>query len=97
MDETPQLAKGAARAVFELYDVVTHNLLSSELGYVIKCLFHYQFLLLLVKSYTACWHKRLTKVSNFSVSKSTHGTSWQGQEMKDGCFQELDGQEILTL
>ncbi|XP_076901976.1 callose synthase 10-like [Bidens hawaiensis] len=32
MDETPQLAKGAARAVFELYDVVTHGLLSSELG-----------------------------------------------------------------
>ncbi|XP_076929040.1 callose synthase 10-like isoform X1 [Bidens hawaiensis] len=32
MDETPQLAKGAAKAVFELYDVVTHNLLSSELG-----------------------------------------------------------------
>ncbi|KAJ0755182.1 putative 1,3-beta-glucan synthase [Helianthus annuus] len=32
MDETPQLAKGAAKAVYELYDVVTHSLLSSELG-----------------------------------------------------------------
>ncbi|KAF5802844.1 putative 1,3-beta-glucan synthase [Helianthus annuus] len=32
MDETPQLAKGAAKAMYELYDVVTHNLLSSELG-----------------------------------------------------------------
>ncbi|KAI7740386.1 hypothetical protein M8C21_012733, partial [Ambrosia artemisiifolia] len=34
MDETPQLAKGAAKAVYELYDVVTHNLLSSELSYI---------------------------------------------------------------
>nr|GEV05479.1 callose synthase 10 [Tanacetum cinerariifolium] len=32
MDETPELAKGAAKAVFELYQVVTHGLLSSELS-----------------------------------------------------------------
>lgn len=29
--ETPGLAKGAANAVFDLYDVVTHELLSSDL------------------------------------------------------------------
>ncbi|KAK9066428.1 hypothetical protein SSX86_013750 [Deinandra increscens subsp. villosa] len=32
MDETPQLAKGAAKAVYELYEVVTHGLLSSDLS-----------------------------------------------------------------
>lgn len=35
MDETPELAKGAAKAVFELYHVVTHDLLSSELRYAV--------------------------------------------------------------
>ena len=37
MDETPELAKGAAKAVFELYNVVTHSLLSSELRYGVGC------------------------------------------------------------
>lgn len=32
-NETPQLARGAAKAVFELYEVVTHDLLSSDLRY----------------------------------------------------------------
>lgn len=32
MDETPELAKGAAKAVYELYEVVTHGLLSSDLS-----------------------------------------------------------------
>ncbi|KAI3727018.1 hypothetical protein L1987_66825 [Smallanthus sonchifolius] len=32
MDETPQLAKGAANAVYELYEVVTHGLLSTDLS-----------------------------------------------------------------
>ncbi|PWA41263.1 glucan synthase-like 8 [Artemisia annua] len=32
MDETTELAKGAAKALFELYHVVTHDLLSSELS-----------------------------------------------------------------
>ncbi|XP_024969515.1 callose synthase 10 isoform X4 [Cynara cardunculus var. scolymus] len=31
MNETPELAKGAAKAVYELYEVVTHELLSSDL------------------------------------------------------------------
>ncbi|KAK9278786.1 hypothetical protein L1049_028364 [Liquidambar formosana] len=30
-NETPELAKGAAKAVYDLYDVVTHDLLSSDL------------------------------------------------------------------
>uniref|UniRef100_A0A2P2MBN5 Transferase transferring glycosyl groups n=1 Tax=Rhizophora mucronata TaxID=61149 RepID=A0A2P2MBN5_RHIMU len=30
-NETPELAKGAAKAVFDLYEVVTHDLLSSDL------------------------------------------------------------------
>ncbi|KAK4479931.1 hypothetical protein RD792_012983 [Penstemon davidsonii] len=30
-DESPELAKGAAKAVYDLYDVVTHELLSSDL------------------------------------------------------------------
>lgn len=30
-NETPELARGAAKAVFELYEVVTHDLLSSDL------------------------------------------------------------------
>lgn len=36
----PELAKGAAKAVYELYDVVTHDLVSSDLRYIIwlhKC------------------------------------------------------------
>lgn len=32
MDETPELAKGAAKAVYELYEVVTHGLLSPDLS-----------------------------------------------------------------
>lgn len=32
--ETDVLAKGAAKAVFDLYDVVTHDLLSSDLRYI---------------------------------------------------------------
>ncbi|KAI3499518.1 hypothetical protein L1887_35319 [Cichorium endivia] len=32
MDEKPELAKGAAKAVYELYEVVTHGLLSSDLS-----------------------------------------------------------------
>lgn len=34
-NETDVLAKGAAKAVFDLYEVVTHDLLSSDLRYVI--------------------------------------------------------------
>lgn len=34
-NETPELARGAAKAVYELYDVVTHELLSSDLRYMI--------------------------------------------------------------
>lgn len=33
-NETPELAKGAAKAVYDLYEVVTHDLLSSDLRYV---------------------------------------------------------------
>nr|KAJ0213847.1 hypothetical protein LSAT_V11C400188290 [Lactuca sativa] len=32
MDEKPELAKGAAKAVYELYEVVTHGLLSPDLS-----------------------------------------------------------------
>ncbi|XP_071712426.1 callose synthase 10 [Rutidosis leptorrhynchoides] len=32
MDEKPELAKGAANAVYDLYEVVTHGLLSSDLS-----------------------------------------------------------------
>lgn len=31
----PELAKGAAKAVHDLYDVVTHELVSSDLRYMI--------------------------------------------------------------
>ncbi|GKD81572.1 hypothetical protein Tco_1348411, partial [Tanacetum coccineum] len=31
IDETPELTKGAAKAAFELYQLVTHGFLSSEL------------------------------------------------------------------
>jgi hypothetical protein len=31
----PALAKGAAKAVYELYDVVTHDLVSSDLRYMV--------------------------------------------------------------
>lgn len=31
----PALAKGAANAVYELYDVVTHDLVSSDLRYIV--------------------------------------------------------------
>lgn len=34
-NEMPELARGAAKALFELYDVVTHELLSSDLRYLI--------------------------------------------------------------
>lgn len=34
-DGTPEREKGAAKAVNELYEVVTHELLSSELRYMI--------------------------------------------------------------
>lgn len=34
-NEDPGLAKGAAKAVFELYEVVTHDLLSSDLRFMI--------------------------------------------------------------
>lgn len=30
-DPTPELTKGAAKAVYDFYDVVTHELLSSDL------------------------------------------------------------------
>lgn len=30
-NETPELAKGAAKAMYDLYDVVTHELLSRDL------------------------------------------------------------------
>lgn len=36
-NETPELANGAAKAVFAVYDAVTHDLLSSDL----RCLFIY--------------------------------------------------------
>ncbi|KVI06253.1 Glycosyl transferase, family 48, partial [Cynara cardunculus var. scolymus] len=39
MNETPELAKGAAKAVYELYEVVTHELLSSDLRYDVRCPF----------------------------------------------------------
>lgn len=34
-DGTPERERGAAKAVYELYDVVTHELLSSDLRYMI--------------------------------------------------------------
>lgn len=34
-NETPERAKGAAQAVFELYEVVTHDLLSPDLRYMV--------------------------------------------------------------
>lgn len=34
-NEDPGLAKGAAKALFELYEVVTHDLLSSNLRSII--------------------------------------------------------------
>lgn len=34
-NETPDLAKGAAKALFQLYEVVTHDLLSSDLRFVV--------------------------------------------------------------
>lgn len=43
MDETPQLAKGVANAVYELYEVVTHGLLSPDLRYVIQFPFVFRY------------------------------------------------------
>lgn len=34
-NESPELAKGAAKAIFELYEVVTHDLLSADLRYMV--------------------------------------------------------------
>lgn len=35
MDEKPELAKGAAKALHDFYEVVTHGLLSSDLRYAL--------------------------------------------------------------
>lgn len=34
--ETPDLAKGAAKAMFDFYEVVTHELLSHDLRYIAR-------------------------------------------------------------
>lgn len=34
-NKTPDLARGAAKAVLDLYEVVTHDLLSSDLRFVV--------------------------------------------------------------
>ena len=57
MDETPELAKGAAKAVFELYHVVNHSLLSSELRYGVGCSYFLQLLFIIVKSGIAYLNK----------------------------------------
>lgn len=43
-NETPDLAKGAAKAMFDFYEVVTHDLLSHDLRYTgrITCSHKYQ-------------------------------------------------------
>ncbi|GKA20258.1 hypothetical protein Tco_0700247 [Tanacetum coccineum] len=39
MDETHELTKGAAKAIFKLYQLVTHGFLSSELRFSVRNLF----------------------------------------------------------
>lgn len=43
-NETPDLAKGAAKAMFDFYEVVTHDLLAENLRYIgtITCSHKYQ-------------------------------------------------------
>lgn len=77
----PELARGAAKAVYELYDVVTHELLSSDLRYLIGQMM--QKIIGMMTFFKIC------KLFLFFISPGSsliHGTFWREQEMKDDFF-----------
>lgn len=97
-NETPELAKGATKALFDFYDVVTHELLSSDLRLVHSLsLFACAFKCLLFIH--SLWNLNWGCINFFFPSGSNliHGTYCWGQEMKVVSSLRLSGPRILKL
>ncbi len=87
----PELARGAAKSVYDLYEVVTHELLSSDLRYDSP------------HDAESIWNDKFVEFIliclyfNAPGSSLIRGTFWLEQEMRGASFLRLNGLRTLKL